>query len=81
MFRPLGLYFLGLRDQEHQVDSESQVTMNIMTFMATELKRSPRQACVREQGVGGGEHAGDIQRVWQSVAGPNSDASLTASSA
>ncbi len=42
------------------MDSESQVTMNIMTFMATELKKSPRQACVREQGVGGGEHAGDI---------------------
>ena len=57
------------------------VKLNIMTFMATDLKRSPRQACVREQGVGGGEHAGDIQRVWQSVAGPNSDASLTASSA
>ncbi len=53
MFRPLGLYFLGLRDQEHQVDSESQVTMNIMTFMATELKKSPRQASVREQACQG----------------------------
>lgn len=56
------------------------VKLNIMTFMATDLKGAPTGLCAGT-GCRGGEHAGDIQRVWLSVAGPNSDASLTANSA